>query len=133
MSAGPTQQGLAKASVKMLVFSMSLSALPFIFGPTGCANAPEPQTTGDALADNANAPAAYDPSQVEDRRTAERVREALAAVADYKYDRVKVLTTNGSVELSGFVDTTAQRQSAAAIARKVLGVTGVKNHLTVKD
>ena len=70
---------------------------------------------------------------IEDSRTAERVREALAAGADYKYDGVKVIACDGVVQLSGFVNTSAQRNSAGEVASKVVGVKSVENNLTVKD
>ena len=71
--------------------------------------------------------------RIEDSRTAERVREALAAGADYKYDGVKVIASNGVVQLSGFVNTSAQRNSAGEVTSKVVGVKSVVNNLTVKD
>lgn len=70
--------------------------------------------------------------RMEDHRTAERVREALAAGADYKYDGVKVIARNGVVQLSGFVSTSAQ-SNAQEVTRKVAGVKGVENNLMVKD
>ena len=88
------------------------------------------------LTDNLTAEPDYnqitDP-RIEDSRTAERVREALAAGADYKYDGVKVVAANGVVQLSGFVNTSAQRNSAGEVASKVVGVKSVENNLTVKD
>jgi len=71
--------------------------------------------------------------RIEDRRTAERVREALAAGADYRYDGVKVVASKGVVELSGFVNTGAQRNRAAEVTSKVVGVKGVENNLTVRE
>ena len=71
--------------------------------------------------------------RIDDHRTAERVREALAAGADYKYYGVKVIAGNGVVQLSGFVNTSAQRNSAGEATSKVVGVKGVVNNLTVKD
>ena len=71
--------------------------------------------------------------RIEDSRTAERVREALAAGADYKYDGVKVIASNGVVQLSGFVNTSAQRNTAGEVTSKVVGVKNVENNLTVKD
>jgi osmotically-inducible protein OsmY len=70
---------------------------------------------------------------IEDSRTAERVREALAASVDYKYDGVKVTARDGMVQLSGFVNTSAQRDSAAEAAGKVLGAKSVENGLTIKN
>ena len=71
--------------------------------------------------------------RIEDRRMAERVREALAAVPAYKFDGVQVAAGKGVVQLSGLVNTSAQRNSAGEVARKVVGVKGVENNLTVKD
>jgi hyperosmotically inducible protein len=71
--------------------------------------------------------------RIEDRRTAERVREALATGADYRYDGVKVITREGVVELSGFVNTAAHRNRAGEVTSKVVGVKGVENNLTVRD
>ena len=67
------------------------------------------------------------------KRTAERVREALAAGADYKYDGVKVIACNGVVQLSGFVNTSAQRNNAGEVTSKVVGVKSVENNLMVKE
>ena len=52
---------------------------------------------------------------------------------DYKYDGVKVIACNGVVQLSGFVNTSAQKNSAGEVASKVVGVKSVENNLTVKD
>ena len=87
-------------------------------GLTGC--------TGDRYNQGTN-------QRIEDSRIAERVREALAAGADYKYDRVKVIACNGVVQLSGFVNTSAQRNRAGEVACKVVGVRSIENNLTVKD
>jgi len=70
---------------------------------------------------------------IQDSRTAERVREALAAGADYKYDGVKVIACSGVVQLNGFVSTSTQRNSAGEVTRKVAGVKSVENNLTVKN
>jgi len=70
---------------------------------------------------------------IEDSRMAERVREALAASGDYKYDGVKVAAWDGVVQLSGFVKTIAQRSSAGEVARQVLGAKSVENTLKVRD
>jgi hyperosmotically inducible protein len=62
-----------------------------------------------------------------------RVREALAAGADYKYDGVTVIASNGVVQLSGFVKTSAQRNRAGEVASKVVDVKDVVNNITVKE
>ena len=109
---------MTKTSGKVLALITCLSALPLMVGLTGCAGVRHNQST--------------DP-RIEDSRTAERVREALAAGADYKYDGVKVIAGNGVVQLSGFVNTSAQRNSAGEATGKVVGVKSVENNLTVKD
>ena len=45
---------------------------------------------------------------------------------------IEVETQRGIVQLSGFVDSSAQRTAAGRIARSVEGVKSVKNSLTVK-
>lgn len=70
---------------------------------------------------------------MEDGRTAERVREALAAGADYKFDGVKVVARDGVVQLSGFVNSSVQRNDAGQVTSKVAGVKRVQNNLTVKN
>jgi signal transduction histidine kinase len=59
---------------------------------------------------------------MEDGRTAERVREALAAGSEYKFDGIRVAAGNGVIQLSGFVNTSAQRNRAGEVALKVVGV-----------
>ena len=102
----------------MLALITCLSALPLIIGLTGCVGVRHNQSTD---------------QRVEDSRTAERVREALAAGADYKYDGVKVIAGNGVVQLSGCVNTSVQRNSAGEVASKVVGVKSIENQLTVKE
>jgi osmotically-inducible protein OsmY len=70
---------------------------------------------------------------VEDRRTAERVREALAAGTDYKYDGVKVIASYGVVQLSGFVNRSAQKNAAGEVASRVVGVKDVVNNIAVNE
>jgi predicted small secreted protein len=94
------------------------------------------QDTGHRIHDEPAAERGYNhitDQRIEDSRTAERVREALAASADYKYDGVKVTARDGVVQLSGFVNTSAQRNSAVEAAGKVLGAKSVESQLTVKD
>ena len=109
---------MTKTSVKMLALITCLSALPLVVGLTGCAGDRYSQSTGQSI---------------EDSRTAERVREALAAAPEYKFDGVKVMAGNGVVRLSGFVNTSAQRKTAGEVAGKVVGVKSVENNLTVKE
>ena len=127
---------MAKTSVKVLALITCLSALPLMVGPTGCAGDRYHQGTARPIDDNPTAERSYNQStdqHIEDSRTAERVREALAAGADYKYDGVKVIASNGVVQLSGFVNTSAQRNSAGEVTSKVVGVKDVVNNIAVKE
>jgi predicted small secreted protein len=105
--------------------------------PEGQENAGEGiQDTGQPIDNGRAAERSYNhitDQRIGDSRTAERVREALAASADYKYEGVKVTACDGVVQLSGFVTTSAQRNSAAEAARKVLGAKSVENKLRVKN
>ena len=127
---------MTKTSVKVLALITCLSALPLMVGLMGCASDRSNQSTGRPVDDNRTPEPDYnqitDP-RIEDNRTAERVREGLAAGTDYKYDGVKVIASNGVVLLSGFVNTSPQRNSAGEVTRKVVGVKSVVNNLTVKD
>jgi osmotically-inducible protein OsmY len=109
---------MIKTALKVLALIACLSALPLMVGLMGCVGDGHSQGSGQL---------------VEDSRTAERVREALATGADYKYDEVKVVAHNGVVELSGFVNTTAQKRAAGAAAAKVIGVKDIVNDLAVKE
>jgi len=49
-----------------------------------------------------------------------------------KHSSVKVETYKGVVQLSGFVDTAAQKKQAAYVAANVTGVREVKNNINVR-
>ena len=85
---------------------------------TGCASDCYPQSTDYRINDN---------------RMAERVREALAAGADYRYDGVKVIDGEGVVQLSGLVNTRVQKDAAGEVASKVVGVKSVVNDIKVAE
>lgn len=70
---------------------------------------------------------------VDDKSIDSRVRDALNENSEYKFDGVQVVSFKGTVQLSGFVDTYAQKSTAASITKKVQGVRGVENNITVKD
>ncbi len=126
---------MTTTSVKVLAIITCLSAFPLVVGLTGCAGARPNQSAEPRADDNHTDEHSYIQSadqHIEDSRTAERVRETLAASPDYKYDGVKVIAANGVVQLSGFVNTSAQRISAGEVARKVAGVRSVENNLMVK-
>ncbi len=60
------------------------------------------------------------------------VKSAMLADAIMKSREVGVVTRNGEVQLSGFVDTPLQQAHAEEVAKAVEGVTDVKNNLVLK-
>jgi hyperosmotically inducible periplasmic protein len=122
--------------VQLLTLITCLSALPLIVGLMGCASDRHNQSRGQRNYDNhVEEPGdnQITDQRVEDSRTAVRVREALAAAPQYRFDGVEVAASNGVVQLSGFVNTSAQRTRAGEVASKVVGVKSVENNLTIKD
>jgi hyperosmotically inducible periplasmic protein len=127
---------MARKSIKVLALITGLSALPLMVGVTGCAGSRSPPNMGHSLDDQRTVGRGSNQSadqSIEDRRMAARVREALAAAPEYKFNDVRVAAGQGVVQLSGFVNTSAQRNRAGDLASKVVGVKSVENNLTIKD
>jgi osmotically-inducible protein OsmY len=109
----------SKFNAKILGLAICLGALPLVTLMTGgCAGDRYHQSTGEAI---------------DDKGITMRVKDALSDDTQYKYDGVDVDTFKGTVQLSGFVDTSAQKNRAGDIAGKVNGVKDVKNNITIKD
>lgn len=70
---------------------------------------------------------------IDDKALNSRVKSALADNPEYKFGDVNVTSFKGTVQLSGFVNTTDQKKMAATIAEKVQGVKSVENNITVKE
>jgi hyperosmotically inducible protein len=70
--------------------------------------------------------------QVDDTVTTAAVKSALIADPVTKAHQIDVETFKGTVQLNGFVDTSASKERATEVARKQKGVTAVRNNLTVK-
>ncbi len=62
-----------------------------------------------------------------------KVKTALIADSTTKAYQIEVETYQGSVQLSGFVDSAEQRRRAVEIARSVEGVKDVKNSLELRS
>jgi osmotically-inducible protein OsmY len=105
-------------TLKVLTLVACLGALPLMVGLTGCASDRYNQTSG---------------QRIDDNRTADRVKEALAHDPEYKYDGVNVVVFKGVAQLSGFVATRAQKSNAGDITKRVQGVRELENNITVKD
>src|SRR6185369_13208644 len=113
-----------KKTVRFLAVVARLSALPLLVGVTGCAGDRLNEGAGHSMDDASTAQrksAETSDLRMEDARTAERAREALAAGFDYRYEGVKVTTRDGVVQLDGFVNSTAHKITAEAITRRATG------------
>jgi hyperosmotically inducible protein len=109
---------LIKNTSKTLSLVLCLAALPVVsLVSTGCAGDKYHQSTGEAI---------------DDHGISSRVKHALANDGEYKYDGVEVNTFKGTVQLSGFVDSSSQNSRAAQLAKGVEGVQDVVNNITVK-
>ncbi len=71
-------------------------------------------------------------TDIDDSVVTARVKSALLGDPDVKSLDIKVETRKGQVQLSGFVGTPALIDSAIARTRKVEGVKGVENAMTLK-
>ena len=69
---------------------------------------------------------------VDDAAITTKVKSALLAEKDVNSFDIKVETFNGTVQLSGFVDSQWQIDKAGQVARSVSGVQNVKNNLIHK-
>jgi len=86
-------------------------------GLTGCAGDRYHQSTGE---------------YIDDKADSSRVKKALAADGQYKYDGVNVEIFKGVVQLSGFVNSKDEKNRAGDVTKTVDGVKEVKNNLIVK-
>jgi len=87
-------------------------------GVTGCAGNRYQESTGE---------------HIDDAAITGRVKSALGGDSVYKYPDVKVTTFKGTVQLSGFVNTSAQKGRASDLAKNTTGVKDVVNNITVKQ
>jgi hyperosmotically inducible protein len=103
---------------KMLGLVLCLGAMPLVAMVTGCAGDRYHQSTGETI---------------DDEGISMHVRSALSNDPQYKYDGVSVKTFKGTVQLSGFVNTSGQKDRAETLAKGVEGVKDVNNGITVKE
>ena len=68
----------------------------------------------------------------DDKVLVQKVKSALSDSEVYKFPDVKVNTYEGTVQLTGFVDTQEQKTKAEEIARNVKGVSAVQNQIALK-
>jgi osmotically-inducible protein OsmY len=83
----------------------------------GCASTATHESTGQMIDDSA---------------ITTKVKKAIFDEPSLKVAQISVETYKSVVQLSGFVDSTAQIGTAASVARSVEGVVSVKNDLRLK-
>jgi len=105
-----------KMSLKTLL-SVAILSGGLVVLETGCAGTTTRESTGE---------------YVDDAAITAKVKGAYVKDDAVKALDVKVETFKGVVQLSGFVDTAAQKSRAADLAAAVRGVSSVKNNITVK-
>jgi hyperosmotically inducible periplasmic protein len=69
---------------------------------------------------------------IDDTTITAKVKAALVGNPTTKALEIKVTTSHGVVELSGFVDSNEVKDTAAQVASSVQGVKGVDNELQLK-
>jgi hyperosmotically inducible periplasmic protein len=70
---------------------------------------------------------------VDDATISANVKAALVQDPETRSSNISVNTLHGTVELSGFVDTPAQRHEAARVASNIGGVQSVDNELQINN
>ena len=106
-------------SLKTLALILGVSALPLVSGMTGCfLGGHYKQSSGE---------------YTDDRALSTQVQKVLDEDTQFKYSGVNVAAFKGVVQLSGFVNQSAQKNRAGELARNAKGVTEVQNNITVKE
>lgn len=94
-----------------------LLTLTAFTGLVGCASSPTQESTG---------------QYVDDTALTTRVKAAIFKDPSLKSAEINVETFKGAVQLSGFVNSQADIDRAAALAASVSGVRSVKNDMRLK-
>jgi hypothetical protein len=105
---------------KLILFSLAVVAA---VGFVGCAT---------ESADRDSAYKRTTGQYIDDKMLVQRVKAALDDSPVYKFPDVKVNTYNGTVQLTGFVETNEQKLKAEEITRTVRDVLNVQNQITLK-
>jgi hyperosmotically inducible periplasmic protein len=127
------------ADVKVTVFKGTVQLSGFVNHSIQKSKAGEIAKTVQGVRSVANKITVQDESEraaaqsVDNKALAGKVQGALVDNPDYKFDGVRVTARDGTVQLSGFVNTSDQKSHAAQIAKQIEGATEVVNNITVKD
>ena len=107
-----------KSSLKVCILAVLCgSGLGLVSLSTGCAATPTKESTGEF---------------VDDATITTKVKAAFIHDDYIKSFDISVETFKGTVQLSGFVDNSAQKYRAGEVARGVKGVRDVDNKISVK-
>lgn len=71
--------------------------------------------------------------QIDDTAITAKVKSALIANPNTKAYQINVDTTNGIVQLNGFVDSANSKQAAESVTKEVAGVKQVRNNLQLRN
>ncbi|HEY8084947.1 MAG TPA: BON domain-containing protein [Methylophilaceae bacterium] len=93
-------------------------------GLTACSQTHSAENTGQETADN-NSPA------IKDAATTAKIKTAILTEPGLKSFQITVTTRDGVVDLTGTVDTQANRDKAQQVAERFSGVKFVENQLVV--
>ncbi len=109
---------LRAANLKQLGLACCLAVIPPVIGLTGCAGDRYTQSTGE---------------KIDDMGITSRVKKSLGEDPEYKFAKVEVHTFKGTVQLSGWVNTRAEKARAADRAKTAEGAKAVENNISVKE
>jgi osmotically-inducible protein OsmY len=110
---------MSKSASSLVVILMAAAAV------AGCSST---QESGGAEHAGASAGRVIDDSVI-----TSKVKAALIADSTTKAHQIEVETYQGTVQLSGFVDSSEARQRAGELAKQVAGVKSVKNSLALRS
>lgn len=106
-----------KTSYKLMAV-LALGGTGILTLTSGCAATGTRQSTG---------------QYIDDAAVTAKVKTALIRDEIVKAMQVEVETYEGTVQLSGFVDSLAQKERAEQVASTIAGVTAVRNNIVVKQ
>ena len=103
--------------MKMITRAVPFLAVLAVAGLMGCASTSKSEGTGE---------------YVDDTVITAKVKAAIFEQPGLKSSEINVETFKGIVQLSGFVSSQENANSAVQVAKKVKGVTSVKNDMRLK-
>jgi len=108
---------MESAAMKQLKYLSTILIAVMLATVLGCASTPKQEGTGEYFDDSV---------------ITTKVKAAVFNEPSLKSAEIKVETFKGEVQLSGFVSSQADINTAVEVARSVKGVTSVKNDMRVK-